>query len=153
VILLSPTLFDQLMNGCTGYRAHYAASPNAGERFNRQLVDSVVPTLVAAVHLYQDKVDQRLFKMSLRGPYSKLWFTKDVSDKSVEQELLTLKEVIQFPRWVEHWKSRSEPRKGLLAPLPEAPAVLLNGSFIKENGDCYEQKPERSRELFECGWT
>ncbi len=53
-IPLGRVLFDQLMNGPMGYRAHYALSIEAGEAFNRELVSGVVPQLVKAEHLYCD---------------------------------------------------------------------------------------------------
>ena len=51
VIPLTKLLFDQLMNGATGYRAHYSVSVESGETFNRQLVEVVAPIIVRAEHL------------------------------------------------------------------------------------------------------
>jgi hypothetical protein len=153
VIPISETLLDQLMNGRTGYRAHYAASIKEGEAFNRLLVEAVAPRIIAASALYEDKFSTELCRASLLGPYSKFWFTKQLTDPSAQALLLRCPEVIRFPRWQEYWRSRPKPRKGLLAPMPEQIAVLLNGSFVNESGVYYEQKPGRSAELFACGWT
>ncbi len=153
VISVSPALLDKLMNGRTGYRAHYAASVEAGEAFNRVLVESVAPLIVGATVLYRDKFSVDMCKKSLLGPHSKFWFTKQLTDPSAQDHLLQCPEVIRFPRWREYWSAKPRPRKGLLAPEPEQPAVLLNGSFMNEEGLYYEQKPGRSAELFERGWT
>lgn len=45
------------------------------------------------------------------------------------------------------------PRKGLLAPMPSMPAVLLNGTFVNDAGCVYDQKPDRSELIFNSGWT
>lgn len=153
VIPVSPELLDQLMNGRTGYRAHYAASIEAGEAFNRVLVESVATRIIAASALYEDKFSVDLCRKSLLGPFSKFWFTKQLTDPSAQEQLLRCPETIRFPRWQEYWRSKPKPRKGLLAPKPEHVAVLLNGSFVNKAGSYYEQKPGRSAELFACGWT
>jgi hypothetical protein len=141
------------MNGHTGYRAHYAVSVVAGEEFNRLLVESVAPLIINACSLYTDKFSVDLCKNSLRGPYSKFWFTIQITDPSAQDQLLRCHEIIHFPRWHEYWCDKPPPRMGLLAPMPEQPAVLLNGSFVNEAGKYYEQKSGRSTELFSCGWT
>ncbi len=46
-----------------------------------------------------------------------------------------------------------KPRKGLLAPIPESLSVLLNGTFVDEAGTPYEQKPHRSKQICDSGWT
>lgn len=153
VIPVSPTLLDQLMNGRTGYRAHYAASIEAGEAFNRVLVESIATQVIAASTLYEDRFSVSLCRNSLLGPFSKFWFTKQLTDPSAQEQLLRCPETIRFPRWQEYWRARAKPRKGLLAPMPEQVAVLLNGSFVNKAGSYYEQKPGRSAELFACGWT
>ncbi len=153
VISISAALLDRLMNGRTGYRAHYAVSVECGEAFNRVLVDSVAPRIVAATNLYIDKFSVSCCRNSLLGPYSKFWFTTQLTDPSAQDQLLQCPEVIRFLRWQKYWSAKPQPRKGLLAPRPEQPAVLLNGSFLNEGGTYYEQKPSRSAELFESGWT
>jgi hypothetical protein len=150
-IRLPPTLVDQLMNGPTGYRAHYSASVNVGEDFNHCLVEAVAPMVVNAESLYADKFDSVFCKRSLLGPYSKFWYPKALTDPSAESHLRTLKEELQNPRWVTYWRTFQPPRKGLL--VPESMAVLLNGTFVNGAGDAYEQKPDRSKQLFETGWT
>ena len=153
VIPLTAKLFGQLMNGRTGYRAHYSVSVAAGERFNRVLVEQLAPIIVRATQRYRDKFSTELCAASLLGPHSKFWFTRQLTDPSAQAQLLQQPEVIRVPRWSEYWRTRPQPRKGLLAPTPEPCAVLLNGSFVNVAGRYYEQKPGRSKELFKCGWT
>lgn len=153
VISISATLLDRLMNGRTGYRAQYAVSVEAGEAFNRVLVESVARRIIAATWLYKDRFSVSLCTNSLLGPHSKFWFTNQLTDPSAQDQLLQCPEVIRFPRWQQYWSAKPLPRKGLLAPRPEQPDVLLNGSFLNEDGTYYEQKSGRSAELFESGWT
>ena len=152
-IPLGRVLFDQLMNGPMGYRAHYALSIEAGEAFNRELVSGVVPQLVKAEHLYCDLFSAAHCADSLSGPYSKLWFPKQFTDPSVPFDYANWPEVISIPSWCAHWRELPKPRKGLLAPIPEDPAVLLNGTFVAPGANPHEQKPFRSRQLYESGWT
>jgi hypothetical protein len=152
-IPLSQALFDQLMNGPTGYRAHYSVAVEVGEDFNRRLVEAVAPLFVDAERLYADKFDAVFCQRSLLGPFSKFWYPKLLTDPSAQSQLLKLKEELRSPRWVKYWRARPKPRKGLLAPLPENTSVLLNGTFVNDAGEVYEQKPGRSKELFETGWV
>ena len=152
-IPLTQTLFDQLMNCATGYRAHYSVSIETGEDFNRRLVEAVAPIVVSSEGLYGDRFDQVLCRRSLLGPFSKFWFPKELTDPSAQGELLKFKEELRVSQWVEYWSGRAKPRKGLLAPVPESMSVLLNGTFVDEAGKVYEQKPNRSKQIFDTGWT
>lgn len=152
VIELPEVLVHQLMNGPTGCRAHYAVSVEAGEQFNRRLVDAVAPLVIQAEDLYKEKFDRLFFSRSLLGRFSKFWYPKTLTDPST-QDYLPKKEEITHTRWVEYWRKRPEPHKGLLAPISEPPSILLNGTFVNDAGEAYEQKPHRSQQLFESGWT
>ena len=152
-IPLTCTLFDQLMNGATGYRAHYSVSIEAGKNFNRRLVEAIAPIIVASEQLYQDRFDRLLCNGSLLGPFSKLWYPKELTNPSAQSELLNFEEELRISRWVEYWSARAKPRKGLLAPVPESMSVLLNGTFVDKASEAYEQKPNRSRQIFDTGWT
>ena len=81
---LPETLFDQLMNGATGYRAHYSAGVETGEKFNRELVKAIAPLLVEAEHLYQDKFSRVFCQRSLCGSFTKLWYSKELTDPSAQ---------------------------------------------------------------------
>jgi hypothetical protein len=153
VIRLPELLFHQLMNGATGYRAHYSVNAELGERFNRRLVEEVAPIIMNATYLYEDRFDRRFCESSLLGPYTKLWFTTELTDPSAQERLLTFQEQLRVPRWVRYWQEKARPRKGLLAPAPSEPSVLLNGTFVNDGGGVYEQKPGRSTHLFDTGWT
>ena len=152
-IPLTRTLFDQLMNGATGYRAHYSISVEAGENFNRRLVEAIAPIIVDSEQLYQDRFDRFLCNTSLLGTFSKFWYPKELTDPSAQSELLKFEEELRISRWIAYWSAMAKPRKGLLAPLPESVAVLLNGTFVDKAGEAYEQKPNRSRQIFDTGWT
>jgi hypothetical protein len=153
IIPLPETLFDQLMNGATGYRAHYSISVDCGEGFNRCLIEAIAPLLVSAEHFYKDLFDSALCQRSLLGPFSKFWYTKDLTDPSAQDQLLKYQEELRVPRWVAYWRSFEKPRKGLLAPIPDSPAVLLNGTFLNDAGEFFDQKPDRSQQLYDRGWT
>ncbi len=150
---ISASLFDALMNGESGYRAHYAASPEIGEDFNALLVRAIAPLILAADHLYRDKFTAEFCGKSIFGNHTKLWYSTAVSDPSASTWLHRFPEELRVPHWVTHWSGLHSPRKGLLAPMPEEPAVLLNGTFVNKNGEPFEQKPGRSLELHQTGWT
>lgn len=153
VIPLAAMLFDQLMNGATGYRAHYSVGIQCGERFNRGLVEAVAPIIVGSEHLYIDRFDQGLCQASLLGPFSKFWFPNDLTDPSAQSQLQKFREELRVPQWVAYWRQRPKPWKGLLAPVPGSASVLLNGTFVDDAGKAYENKPGRSKQIFDCGWT
>jgi hypothetical protein len=153
MIPLTTTLFDQLMNGATGYRAHYSVGIECGENFNRSLVEAVAPIIVHSEHLYRDKFDQVLCQRSLLGPFSKFWFSNELTDPSAQNQLLKLKEELRVSQWVTYWRTRPKPRKGLLVPVPDSASILLNGTFVNAAGEAFEQKPGRSKQIFDSGWT
>lgn len=151
-IPLPAMLADQLMNGPTGYRAHYSISVEAGEKFNRKLVEAVAPLVIAAEDLYKSLFDSQFCSRSLLGTFSKFWYPKQLTDPSAEAYLST-EAKLRHLRWVDYWRMKPEPPKGLLAPISEPPSILLNGTFVNDDGQAYEQKPGRSQQLFESGWT
>jgi hypothetical protein len=140
-------------DGATGYRAHYAVGIDFGETFNRSLVDAVAPIVVSSENLYCDHFGKDFCERSLLGPFSKFWFSKELTDPSAQSELLKYREELCVPRWDEYWREQPKPRKGLLAPRPANPTVLLNGTFVSDGGAVYEQKPGRSKQIFDTGWT
>lgn len=152
-IPITSTLFDQLMNGSTGYRAHYSVDIKSGEDFNRQLVEAIAPMVVGAERLYRDEFEQLFCQRSLLGRFSKFWFPNEITDTSFEFHLQKLKEELSVSHWKTYWRDRPKPWKGLLTPIPESGSVLLNGTFINDAGEEYEQKQERSKQIFESGWT
>ena len=138
----------------SGYRAQYYISVENGERFNRFVIKTIAPLIVEATGLYKDKFSRELCKLSLYGKYSKFWFANDITDPSGQEYLNRLPEVIRVKSWREYWEDKQPPRKGLLAPLPKCTVILLNGTFVNlETKEICNQKPGRSRELYEQGWT
>jgi hypothetical protein len=100
--------------------------------------------------LYADRYSTSDFSRSLLGRFSKLWFPKSLTDEDNTKNLKNLQERIAAPRWMSYWHNRATPRKGLQAPACDE--ILLNGTFINEDGD-FEQKPSRSKDLWERGWV
>ena len=115
-IELPTILADQLMNGRTGYRAHYSMSVEAGDLFNRKLVEAIAPLIIEAEDFYSSRFDSRFCKLSLLGPFSKIWYSKQLTDPSAQAHLLGLNKVLLNPRWIYSWSKMAEPHKGLLAP-------------------------------------
>ena len=153
-IPIKAELFNQFFNGRTGYRAQYYESVETGESFNGSVVDLMTGVILQNRRLLTEAVSPELCEKSLGGPHTKVWFPKEVTSPDYEPELLLLSETIRAQRWVDYWRSRSRPRKGLLAPRPAEPAILLNGTFVNPNDwSVWNQKPDRSRQVFESGWT
>jgi len=151
------TLYDQFFNGRSGYRAQYYLSKKKGKAFDRSLIEAIVPLIVDATNLYEDKFSPKLCQQSLAGRYSKFWFSKQLTDPVAQAYLVCLAEEILPVRWKRYWEHEDEPHKGLLAP-PSDPegccSILLNGTFINPgSGKDWDQKPDRSEALHNSGWT
>lgn len=152
-IPLSQKLLDQFMNGATGYRAHYSVSTQLGEHFNSRVVEAIAPIVVQVAHLYRDRFEADFCGRSLCGPFSKLWFPKEMTDPVSQSCLAMCEEELKVERWIAYWRERSKPWKGLLAPIPESCSILLNGTFVNALGKAFEQNPRRSELIFESGWV
>jgi hypothetical protein len=151
---ITDELFNLFMNGNAGYRAQYAQGIQHGEAYNRAVLEALRDLLTQSSNLFGPNVDSLLCRNSLEGPYTKFWFPKSITDPSAQEQLLELPEVIRWPPWVSSWSDKPQPRKGLLAPMPEDPALLLNGSFVRrDNWLVFEQKRGRSDQLAREGWT
>lgn len=153
-IPVSAAFFDQFFNSRTGYKAHYYRSVHAGEAFNDRAVAIVVGHILEHPELMCDGVTQDLLEASLRGAHTKIWFPKFVTSPDYNEVLLTLPEEIRAQRWVAYWQTRPRPHKGLLVPSPDAPGILLNGTFVRmSDGKVWNQKPDRSADISDRGWT
>lgn len=153
-IPVSLKLFDAFFNGRAGYRAQYAVSKQAGERFNRSAIQMLAPILGPLEHLYVGGFSRSFCDTSLDGPYTKLWFPRSITDPVAKSYLLSLPEDICVAKWQSAWRMDEPPRKGLLAPISDPPAILLNGTFFRPgNSEPWNQKPLRSDELHNEGWT
>lgn len=113
----------------------------------------MVPLIVEAEDLYTSRFSRMFCTRSLLGPFSKFWYPKELTDLSVHTGFLRFKEVLRHPQWRNYWHALPKPHKGLLAPFPMNTSVLLNGTFVNDDGNVYEQRPGRSQQLFEAGWT
>lgn len=149
---ISSQVFELFFNSRSGYRAQYAHSEANGERYNQFVVRALVPLLLEAGRF--GEVDQELCRASMNGPHTKVWFPKEVTSVEYAEELLLLDETIRVGRWQKYWKDKPTPRKGLVAPAPINPAILLNGSFVDpKTWEIWDQKPYRSHQIAERGWT
>lgn len=152
-LAVSVELFDAFFNSRTGYRAQYYHSEATGEAYNKIIVDRIAPLLIAS-KLHAKDVTYEFCEKSLYGPYTKLWFPKEVTSPSYEQHLLLLPEAIKAKRWYDFWAEKNVPRKGLLAPKPQTSSILLNGTFMRfHDWQAWNQKPNRSTEIHLQGWT
>ncbi len=152
-IPVTPGLFDQLMNSANGYRAHYSVSIEAGEEFNRRLLQSIGPMIIFSENIYKASLDRYQCNSSLLGAYSYFWYPKELNGFRAKRKLQCCEEELQVPRWAEHWKNTAGPRKGLIAPVPENTVLQIYGTFINHMCDPYDQEPDRARTLHETGWT
>lgn len=149
-IPLPEELFDQLMNGASGYRAHYSVSSDCGEKFNRQVVETVGRAILESEQCYFDGFPRPSCDRSVLGRCSKIWYSTSVTDVSANA-LAGLPEEIRIERWVKYWDKQSL-RKGLLAPRPLDSCVLFNGTFVNDDGEIYEQKQSRAEQIYKSGW-
>jgi len=151
-IPVTPKLFDQLMNSANGYRAHYAVSIEAGEAFNRRLLQSIGPMIIFSENIYKAHLDRYQCNSSLLGASSYIWYPKELSGRLAKRRLQRCDEELRVSRWADHWKDVAAPRKGLLAPIPESAVNQIYGTFINHMCDPYDQEPDRARVLHETGW-
>lgn len=153
-LLVSADLFEQFFGSPAGYRAQYFFGEAEGRAYNRLACAIVAEILLENPALFTEGVTHELCARSLNGPHTKLWFSREITSPDYAERLAKLPELIIADRWVRHWRAKPVPRKGLLVPVPERPAMRLNGTFVRPGDWCvWDQKPERSRELFETGWT
>jgi hypothetical protein len=137
-IPVSRVLFDQLFNGRSGYRAQYCLSVKEGRRYNRAIVDALVPALRYA---HATRSDPRLrwcdVEQSLTGRYSKIWIAED------DEHFPKAPVALRVPGWTK-W--------GLRIPLPSSPKVDVKGTFIRpgSRGE-FTTKPDRDEDLHRNG--
>jgi hypothetical protein len=146
-IPVSKLLFDELFNGRSGYRAQYYLSIEAGEMYNRAIVDRLSPA-IQELHGRLSGCDgaSKPLAQSLGGGSSKIWMPKD------EEVLKQAPAALRPPRWREYWQDR-EGDWGLRMPLPSSPQIDLKGSFMRPgSSDELRTKPDRGRHIHQEGW-
>jgi hypothetical protein len=137
-IPVSQMLFEQLFNGRSGYRAQYCLSVKEGRRYNRAIVDALVPALQ---HAHASLGDTELqwceVERSLTGRYSKIWVADD------EEHFQNAPAALDVPGW-RRWGRR--------VPLPSSPRVDVKGTFIRPGslGE-FTTKPHRDEDLHRDG--
>lgn len=153
LIPVTAEFFDAFFHGPTGYRARYAQSIEVGEQFNAYVITGVGDILLPQADRHPTDLSSDTVTASLRGDHSKIWFPKQMTDLS-SRWWDDAEPTIKWPRWVQYWSREPKPHKGLLAFVPEEPAILINGTFIhKKTHEVWNQKPDRSRQIHETGWT
>jgi len=151
---VSPLLFEQFFASPAGYRAQYFVGESRGRAYNRLACAVVAEVLVEHPQLFPEGVTRELCLKSLDGPFTTLWFPREITSPDYSPRLAALPELITAERWVRHWRTSPAPRKGLLVPVPERPAMLLTGTFVQPGDWCvFDPQPERARTLFETGWA
>jgi hypothetical protein len=136
---VSQVLFDQLLNGRSGYRAQYCLSVTEGRRYNRAIVNALIPSL-RHVHasLGGTKLRWPEVERSLRGRYSKIWVADD------EEHFQNAPDALCVSNWT---------GKGRRVPLPSSPRLDVKGTFIQPGTlKEFTTKPYRDRCLHEEGW-
>jgi hypothetical protein len=145
VIPLSRITFDALFHGRSGYRAQYYLSAHEGSRFNRLLLDRVIEAIRIAHKRAPTTQAWWVVERSLQGRWSKVWVRGDGKpfQGADRNEFRPKRWVENFP--LSHW---------LAAPIPEAPAIDIKGSWIDVVTGELRQDPnkeERDNELFQKG--
>jgi hypothetical protein len=142
----SETIFDQLFNGRSGYRAQFYLSPQEGEAFNRAIVDGLRGAVAIAFTRRPLDVSLQLIEQSLSGPYSKIWVFKDKQAFNKAQA-----DTLNPPRWVQN-----SAHLGRRLPLPSHLGVDLKGTFINPtSGEKWVREYKRNRcdDLYRRGYS
>ena len=136
---VTQALFDPLFNGRSGYRAQYCLSIKEGRRYNRAIVDAVVPALRHAyASLGETELQWAEAERSLTGRYSKIWVADD------EEHFQNAPAALHVPGWTGN---------GQRVPLPSSPRVDVKGTYIQPGSHREETtKRYRDRCLHQDGW-
>jgi hypothetical protein len=143
---LTESVFDQLFNGNSGYRAQYYLTPEEGILFNHDVIGALLASIEASYRRQPLRVPLKLVRRSLQAPHAKIWVFNEIPafDAAAPNSL-------NPPRWVENNASR-----GRKAPLPPHLMLDLKGAFINfTTNDLYvfELKLDRANDLFLRGYT
>ncbi len=148
-IPIPPELFDSLLNGRSGYRAHYYASPERGADFNRSIVNALRLLFSKAATASYLGDQQETIGQSLRGGYSKIWVVGDGA------AFLNSPAALKPARWAAHWRGNGN-AFGLRLPCPAPPQIDLKGTFVRPETNeewVYEGKLDRDKDIHNTGWT
>lgn len=145
-VKLSVTIFDQFINGRSGYRAQYYLSPEEGILYNRDAIEGLWPALKHACTVKPLGVDLSLVERSAQAPHSKIWVFEE---KRAFKEAVP--DALSPPRWVENSAAL-----GRRAPLPDHLMIDVKGTFIHpETSDLFvdDLKMDRAWDIFRRGFT
>ena len=118
----SRSIYDWLFNGPSGYRAHYYSSEQAGEWFNKALVERIASEIRASESWQSfDESPLSARDLSLDGQFTKLGLANRDFQDALEFQLVPA-------RWVANCRGRGA--MGLRAPRPVAPSLDIAGTWI-----------------------
>jgi hypothetical protein len=147
---LEETTFDILMNGRSGYRAQFYLGLEVGRRFNRTLVDAMIPILEQAWKAEAIAVDAwPLAARSLTSAAAKVWAEKDISALGGQPTL-------DAKMWVANCVETGASVRGLHLFSNKPPTIEIKGAWVSEkSSDIWIPDGKRCRdELLRCfGFT
>lgn len=143
----SPSLYDWLFNGPTGYRAHYYSSEREGNDFNQALVTGTCSELFQISRWKEfDASVGGLGEVSMRRPFSKLGFDDGAFREAPSRQLLP-----------ERWERRSAgaDTMGLRAPRPGRSKLHFVGTWINREREIWipELKSDRAKDIHDTGFA
>jgi hypothetical protein len=127
IAIASESIFNQIFNGRSGYRAMYLQSAEIGEEYNSYLIK------VIREHLIRDANTEA----SLNGTSVKIW-------PFFETRLL--RGALEVPEW------RDSPM-GQSVFDPRYPILTVKGAFLNSELQEFDPKPHRAVELQRTGYT
>jgi hypothetical protein len=125
-IRLCETTFDILMNGRSGYRAQFYVGLEIGRRFNRLLIDSMLPSLERAWETNQDnKGDWPLALRSLTHDTAKIWAEMDVGAVRRQPKL-------NAKMWQLNCEETEASDRGLCLFSNKPPTIEVKGAWVSQ---------------------
>jgi hypothetical protein len=141
--LCVPT-FDLLFNGRSGYRAQYYLSESEGIEFNRLITTALCETARVAHDATPDARGWTFVEKSLQGSWTKIWVHGD-------RKPICGVDPNEFrpARWARDYPYVIWVR----APLPDAPALDLIGSWVEDETGSIRQdivwKGDRAKRIYD----
>ncbi|WP_131869364.1 MULTISPECIES: hypothetical protein [unclassified Bradyrhizobium] len=148
VIRLDKITFDILMNGRSGYRAQFYVSLEDGRRFNRYLIDSLLPSLkLAWERTNEEPWDEAL--RSLRDSSAKIW-------PEMDDEALKGQPKLRATMWQFNCEATGACTIGMHLFCTCPPTIEVKGGWISDrSAEPWVPMGKRARdELLRCfGFT
>jgi hypothetical protein len=126
-VRLSETTFDILMNGRSGYRAQFYVGLEIGRRFNRLLIDSMLPSLERAWETNRDDTgDWPLALRSLTHDTAKIWAEMDISAVRGQPKL-------NAKMWRLNCEETEASDRGLRLFSTKPPTIEVKGAWVSQH--------------------